>query len=174
MAEKNQTETAPHHEFSVVGGSNAADSVEPRGLAACLEVLELITAKRRYSELSLALPAGDGKLLLLDPGRVASERGQVRGGVQIGDYKVEYVATNADNRRGLRRFVRVLAIEPEPQFAVLVRIYKEWGYVMAKFDVVLRGCVKDRPRVWRFALGDVYEIDAAVEIGDREYTLRRP
>jgi len=148
--------------------------VVTRGIAECLEVLELITAKRRYSELSLALPAGDGKLLLLDPGKVTSERGQVRGEAQVGGYKVEYVATNADNRRGLRRFVRVLAIEPEPQFVVLTRLYKELGYVMAKFDVVLRGCVRDKPRVWRFALGDVYELDVSLDIGDREYTLRRP
>jgi len=144
--------------------------VAPRGIAACLDFLELVVSHKRYSELSLALPDGD-RLLLLDPGRVA-ESGH--GEIQVGEYMVAYTAVVADSRRAIRRSIRVLAVEPEPQFVVLTRLYKELGYVMAKFDVVWRGCVRDRPRVWRFALGDVYEIDAAVEIGDKTYTLRRP
>jgi len=147
--------------------------VAPRGIAACLDELELIISHRYYSELSLGLPVGD-MLLLLDAGKLVEQRGRQRSETVVGNYRVEYVTTNADSKRRMRRFVRILAIEPEPPFAVVARLYKELGYVMAKFDVMWHGCVRDRPRVLRLAIGDVYELDVALEIGDKEYTLRRP
>jgi len=153
-------------------GEGVITASEPRGLAACLDVLELVVAKGRYSELSLGLPTGD-KLALLDAG-VARESGRHQGEVSLGGYRVVYIATNADSRRAVRRFLRVVAVEPEPQFAVLVRVYKEPGYVMAKFDAVWRGCVRDRPRVYSYTLGHAFELHAEVEIGDKTYTLRRP
>jgi len=154
-------------------GEGVITASEPRGLAACLDVLELIVTQRHYSELSLALPSGD-VLLLLDPGKLAVERGETHVVTEVGGYRVEHIATNADSRRAMRRFARVVAIEPEPPFAVLVRVYKEPGYVMAKFDAVWRGCVRDRPRIYACTLGHAFELSAEVEIGDKTYTLRRP
>jgi len=139
------------------------------GLAGCLDALELVVTRERYSELSLALPAGDSRLSLLDAGNLPHGGGEVA----VGGYRVAYRATVADSLRATRRFATVLAVEPEPQFVVLVRIYKEPGLLMAKFDV-LRGCVRYRPRVLRLAIGDAYELDAAVKIDGETYTLRRP
>jgi len=146
--------------------------VKARGIAQCLDMLELIVKRQYYSELSLGLPAGDNRLVLLGPGKLAEQEGL--NVVEVGDYSVKYMADNADSRRAIRRFARVIAIEPEPPFVVLVRIYKEPGLLMAKFDVVLRDCVKDKPRVLAFEIGHALELKAELEIGDRTYTLRRP
>jgi len=140
------------------------------GLAGCLDALELVVTRGRYSELSLALPSGDSRLSLLDAGALPHGDGEVA----VGGYRVVYKATVADSRRATRRFATVLAVEPEPPFAVMVRVYKEPGLAMAKFDVMWRGCVRDRPRVLRLAIGDAYELDAAVKIGGETYALRRP